>query len=491
MNRPTALYRATARTQLAALRRRAVTARELLDQVLAHHAEVNPGVNALVTLDAEGARAAADRADRHLADTGRTLGRLHGLPMTVKDSLETAGLRTTCGSPDLAEHVPERDADSVALLRAAGAVVLGKSNVPPMCQDLQTSNELVGTTVNPHSPAHTAGGSSGGAAAAVAIGVSALEVGSDLAGSLRLPAAYCGVLALRTSRGAAPVVPVRGHVPRPPGWLTGSDMLTLGPVARDADDLALLLGVLAAPAPADRAAWRVDLPGPTRTTLRGQRVGVWADDAYCRVDAATRDLLERVVHAVRGAGAEVDGTSRPVGFAASDALFRRLMFAASAASAPDDVFAAEVEAAASVPDGSPAAAYLRSRTVRHRDWARADEERHGLRAVWEAYFETHDLLITPAAPTAAVPDQTSVAAQDRHITVDGVRRGYYEQTSWLNLASLVGLPSLVLPTGRTAEGLPLAVQIIGPYLADREVVAAAKALARIVPPAPRAPALLG
>ncbi|AKN68688.1 amidase [Streptomyces sp. PBH53] len=486
---PNALYRSSARAQLAALWRGTVTARGLLDQVLAHHAKVNPDVNAVATLDVDGARAAAEKADQYLARTGRTLGPLHGLPMTVKDALETAGLRTTCGSPSLTDHIPAADADVVALLRKAGAVIIGKTNVPPMCQDLQTSNSLFGKTSNPYSSAHTAGGSSGGPAAAVATGISALEVGSDLAGSLRLPAAYCGVLALRTSRGASPIVPTRGHIPRPPGWITSSDMLTLGPIARDADDLDLLLDVIAAPAPADSTAWKIDLPAPTKTRLAQYRVGLWPDDAFCRVDAATRRLMDQVASAVRTCGASLDASTRPVDFAESNTLFERLMYATSAATATDEAFAGELKAADAVADDAPSALYLKSRTMRHRDWARADEERQKLRGKWADYFATHDVLITPAAPTAAVLDQTSVPSQDRYITVDGEKRSFFDQTSWVNLASPVGLPSVVMPAGQTADGLPLAIQIIGPYLSDRTVIAVAKLLSKVLPTAPKAPGL--
>ncbi|MCX4677688.1 amidase family protein [Streptomyces sp. NBC_01433] len=485
----TAPYRSPARAQLAALRHGRITARGLLDQVLAHHGKINPGLNAVVTLDAASARASADEADEYLATTGRTLGPLHGLPITVKDALETRGLRTTCGSPDLSGHVPSTDADAVALLRQAGAIIIGKTNTPAMCQDIQTSNTLFGKTNNPHSPKHTAGGSSGGPAVAVATGLSALEIGSDLAGSLRLPAAYCGVYALRTSRGASPIVPTRGHIPRPPGWLTSSDMLTLGPIARTADDLDLLLDVLAAPSPADGAAWSIDLPAPTKTTLGRFRVGLWADDPFCRVDAATRTLMDQVAKAVRAAGASLDDSARPVDFAESNGLFERLMYATSAATSSDEAFAGEVKAADAVADDAPSALYLKSRTMRHRDWARADEDRHALRAKWAGYFTTHDVLITPAAPTAAVLDQTSVPSQDRYITVDGEKRSFFDQTSWVNLSSPVGLPSVVMPTGQTSDGLPLAIQIIGPYLSDRTVIGVAKLLAKVLPAAPVAPAL--
>ncbi|MER6232547.1 amidase family protein [Streptomyces sp. NPDC001616] len=484
-----ALHLASARRQVVALRSREISSRTLLDQLLAHHATANPGLNAVVTLDAEGARAAADKADKHLADTGQPLGPLHGLPVTVKDALETKGMRTTCGSPDLTDHIPSADADIVALLRAAGAIIIGKTNVPTMCQDIQTSNPIFGKTKNPFADDRTAGGSSGGPAAAVAAGLSSLEVGSDLAGSLRLPAAYCGVYALRTSRGASPIVPTRGHIPRPPGWLTSSDMLTLGPIARNAADLDLLLDVIAAPSPADDPAWSICLPAATKTRLGQYRVGLWADDAYCRVDTATRQLIAQVAAAFRQAGASVDDSARPVDFAASDTLFTRLMYATSAASSTDAAFAGEVKAADAIGDDDPSALYLKSRTMRHRDWSRADEDRQKLRAKWAEYFTTHDILVTPAAPTAAVLDQTSVPSSERYITVDGEKRSYYDQTAWINLAVPAGLPSIVLPAGQTTEGLPMSVQVIGPYLSDRKLISVAKLLAPALPTAPKAPAL--
>jgi len=472
---------ASAGHQLAALRKGRITSRALLEQHLEHIERANPGVNAVITLDKEGARAAADKADRHLAETGKVLGPLHGLPMTVKDALEVEGMRTTCGSPGLSDHVPDRDADAVALLRAAGAVIIGHTNVPTMCQDIQTSNPIFGKTLNPFDSEKTAGGSSGGPAAAVAAGFTSLEVGSDLAGSLRLPAAYCGVYALRTSRGASPIVPTRGHIPRLPGWATSSDMVTLGPIARTVDDLGLLLDVIAAPAPADRGGWKIDLPAPAKAKLGDYRVGVWADDAYCRVDGDSRALLAEVTELVRGLGATVDDSTRPVDFAESDKLFQRLMYATASATASDDAFAADVEAADKIPADDPSGFFLRSRTMRHRDWCVADEARQKLRGAWDAYFTDHDVLITPATPTAAVPDQSGTPLPQRYITVDGEKRPFFDQTSWLNLAGPVGLPSLVLPAGKTSDGLPLALQIIGPYLADRTVLHVAKHLAQRLP----------
>jgi amidase len=472
----------SASEQLHALERGEVSSRELttahLERITRH-----PQYNAVVTLDHDGALAAAADADERRA-AGHAGGVLLGLPITVKDSLETQGLRTTCGAVDLAEHVPDRDADAVARLRAAGAVVLGKTNTAPMCQDIQTSNQLFGTTPNPHDPQRTAGGSSGGPAAAVAARLSPLDLASDLAGSLRLPAHYCGVHSLRTSYG---IVPTRGHIPRPPGWLSTSDILTLGPLARAAADLDLALRVLTGPSPRDSLAWRLELPAPRHRRLHEYRIGVWSDDPYCRVDTETRALLEHLTKTLHDTGTHVDTTTRPVSMADSDRLFHTLMFAGSSASTTPDAFAAEVTAAQQLPpdDHSPGTAYLRARTMRHRDWLLANEERQHLRRQWASYFADIDILITPAAPTAAVPDQTSVPVPERHITVDGQRRGYWDQTTWLNLPGLAHLPAATIPLSSTTDGLPLGLQLIGPYLADRTVTHLATLLTTLSPPPPQ------
>ncbi len=291
--------------------------------------------------------------------------------------------------------------------------------------------------------------------------------------------------ALRPSGG---IVPTRGHIPRPPGWLTSSDMLTLGPIARNAEDLDVLLDVLAAPAPADAAAWKISLPAPQHSRLADYRIGVWQDDPHCHVDQATRRLLEEVAGLLRSAGATVDAATRPVNLADSDTLFQRLMYATSSATAADADFAGEIAAADKIPADSPSGLFLHSRTMRHRDWLRANEDRENLRGRWAEYFATHDVLITPAAPTAAVDDQTSTPVPERFITVDGEKRSYFAQTAWLNLAGHVKLPAVVMPAGKTADGLPLAIQIIGPYLADRTVIDVAKHLARRLPEPVRPPA---
>ncbi|MFE4368391.1 amidase [Streptomyces sp. NPDC056835] len=459
--------------QLRVLSSREASARELAELHLEAIA-ADPGFNAVVTVDPDAVRAEADAADNQRARGGQLP--LLGLPVVVKDSLETRGLRTTCGLPELADHIPDRDADAVTLLRRAGAIILGKANVPPNCQDIQTSNTLFGTTPNPHDRLRTAGGSSGGPAAAVAVGHAPLALGSDLAGSARLPGHYCGVYALRPSHGT---VPTRGHIPRPPGWATSSDMLTLAPIARTAADLDLALDVLAAPSPRDATAWRLRLPPPRHDKLRHYRIGWWPDDPFCAVDNETRQLLDHVEQLLRRAGARLDATTRPVDLATSNTLFSTLMFATASATAPEDAFAAECAQAdeLATDDQSSYAALLRGRTSRHRSWLLAHEQRTQLRDVWGTYFETHDVLITPAAPTAAVEDQTGLPPAERHILVDGRRRPYYDQTTWTNLSSHVHLPSVTVPMGRTRDGLPIGVQIIGPHLEDRTVTRVAALLA--------------
>ncbi|MFD8298762.1 amidase family protein [Streptomyces bauhiniae] len=458
-----------AHVQLQALHRREISSLELLDL---HLAKIDASViNAVVTRDDNAARAAASAADERRARNTST-GILDGLPLTIKDSFETAGLRTTSGSEDLANYVPARDADAVARLRHQGAVIMGKTNTPAYCQDLHTDNSLFGRTLNPHDPERTVGGSSGGPAAAVAAHLTPADLGSDLAGSLRLPAHYCGVYGLRPTLG---LIPARGHIPRPPGWITSSDMVTPGPLARHPHDLDLLLDALTTPAPAENNPWAVTLP-TTRRPVGQLRLAVWADDANCPVDRDTAEALAAVEEALASAGASVRRTAGPVGFADSLRLFEQLLHATATAATDDDAGAAELAAVRALDedDVSPRAAFLRHRTQTHRVWLRANEERLQLRKTWHRFFADapYDVLITPAAPTAAIPAGT------RSLMVDGVGRSFFDQTGWANLTSHIGLPSLVVPVGRNTDGLPVGVQLVGPAYADRTLLTMAEELAR-------------
>ncbi|MFD9187203.1 amidase family protein [Streptomyces phaeochromogenes] len=454
-----------AHVQLRALDRREISSRELLDL----HLERIDGstINAVVTRDDDAARQAARATDERRV-RGETTGVLEGLPLTIKDSFETAGLRTTSGAEDLQDHVPAQDADAVARLRHQGAVIMGKTNTPAYCQDLHTDNALFGPTLNPHDPARTVGGSSGGPAAAVAAHLTPADLGSDLAGSLRLPAHYCGVYGLRPTHG---LVPARGHIPRPPGWLTSSDMVTPGPLARHPRDLDLLLTALTTPAPTEKSPWRVDMPTPDRG-FDQLRVAIWAEDTSCPIDQSTAQTVATAEKALNAAGALVRRTSGPVRFADSTRLFEQLLHATATATAADEAAAVELAAARELQDddASPRASFLRHRTQTHRTWLRANEERARLRSTWQQFFSEYDVLITPAAPTPAI------LAGSRALAVDGQDRNFFDQTGWANLTSHIGLPSIAVPVSTTTQGLPIGVQIIGPPYGDRALLAVAEEL---------------
>ncbi|MBO0713409.1 MAG: hypothetical protein J2P59_01545, partial [Acidimicrobiales bacterium] len=243
---------------LALLERGELSSRELLDTYLDRLDRHNKAINAIVTLDAERARQRAREADEARAH-GESWGPLHGLPVTVKDVFETDGLRTTAGSPDLADYVPDRDAVLVGRLRGAGAVIFGKTNTPTMAADGQTFNPIFGTTNNPWDLTRTPGGSSGGCGAALAAGLTPLSFGSDIAGSIRIPANFCGVYGHKPSFG---LIPQRGHIPGPPGQRLERDINVVGPLARDARDLDLALSVLAGPRGQEELGWRLTLAPP-------------------------------------------------------------------------------------------------------------------------------------------------------------------------------------------------------------------------------------
>lgn len=467
----------TATRLVGALTHREISSRELLELYLARIEVVNPQVNAVVTLDAERARTAAGAADDAVARGDRT-HRLHGLPITVKDSIETAGLRTTSGFPPLAEHVPTTDADAVARLRADGAIVFGKTNLPTMAADWQSYNPLFGVTNNPWDITRTPGGSSGGSAAAVAAGLTGLELGSDLRGSLRVPAHFCGVFCLKPTYGA---IPGRGHIPGPPGALSGGDMGVLGPVARSADDLDLALDVLAGPDPARAVAWRLDLPAPRAASLGDYRIAAWLDDRYCPLDSDVLAVLQDAVDALRAEGARLDDTARPLDLAEAHAVYEGLFNATASVGVPADAFDAMAAATAqpAQPHEPPRLLEARSLTQRHRDWLMLNEHRMQLTARWATFFRSYDVLLCPVGPTAAITHDHNPDLHERTLLVNGQTRPYLEQSVWPSLAGAAYLPAAVAPVGRTAGGLPVAIQIVAPYLNDRTAIDVARRIANI------------
>ncbi len=456
----------------AAIARKDLGSRELLDHLLARIERYNPALNAVVALDVERARARADAADAALA-RGERWGPLHGLPMTIKDCFETEGLVTTSGAPALRTHVPATDADAVARLKKAGAVVFGKTNLPIYAGDIQSYNEVYGTTNNPWDTARSPGGSSGGSAAALAAGLTPAELGSDIGGSIRNPAHYCGVVGHKPSYG---VISTRGHIPPPPGVMTRPDISVAGPMARTVEDVALLLDILAGPSAWDAPAWSLDLPEPRGGGLAGRRVAVWADDAEAPVDEMVRAAMRTVAAAAESAGATVDPEGRPdIGSEEAHRIYLRLLrpiIAAGLSRKARDHFA-EIAASGRQDDF---AVFCRDATASHADWIEADAARARLRAAWADFFQRFDLLLCPVTPTAANPHDHDPDWYGRTITVNGSPLPYWRQLFWAGLTGAVYLPSTVIPAGRTPDGLPVGVQIVGPYLGDRGTLHAASVL---------------
>lgn len=461
------------------LRAHEVTSRDLVERYLDRIARLNPALNAVVTLDADGARRQADAADAALAK-GQLPGPLHGLPMTIKDTFETTGMRTTAGATELSDHVPSTDAVAVARLRAAGAVIMGKTNVPLYAGDAQSYNAVFGTTNNPWDHGRTPGGSSGGAAAALAAGLCGLELGSDIGGSIRHPSNWCGTYGHKPTWG---VVPVRGHIPGPPGTLSHYDLSVVGPMGRSAGDLALALDVVAGPDADDAVGWRLALPPPRRGALREYRVAAWLDDPAFPVDAEVRSVLEQTVAALRRVGVTVDDRARP-DLSLTDALdvYLRLLSPLMLGGAPDDIWEGIVGHASQVT--TPITAFDRmakTATIRHRDWLRADEARAKLRARWAAFFHQWDVLLCPVDPVPAIPHDQSEPLALRTLRVNGEQRSYLDVLAWVGaIGNLCLLPATVAPVGRTAAGLPVGIQIVGPYLEDRTTIDVAERLAEVV-----------
>jgi amidase len=367
----------------------------------------------------------------------------------------------------------------VRRLRQAGAVIFGKTNTPTLAGDWQTYNPIFGTTNNPWDTSRTTGGSSGGAAAAVATGMTSLELGSDIGGSIRLPSNWCGVCGHKPTWG---IVPQRGHLPPAPGALADTDLGVMGPIARTVEDLELAIEVLAGAAGHEAVGWRLALPPPRATTLRELRVAAWFDDAAFPVDPQVRTVLEAAAGALRTAGARIAETRPAVELPEIVRTYQQLLYPILLGTMAQESFDGFTALAAALPveDDGPLARSVRFATLRHRDWIFADERREQVRALMADYFRDVDVLLMPVAPVAAIPHDHSEPFTDRVIRWTGGTRPYTDLFGWIALTTMAYLPATVVPVGRTPGGLPVGVQIVGPYLEDRTTLAAGRAVAEVV-----------
>jgi amidase len=477
----------TIRDLVAALQARKVSALELTDLAIAQIERLDRLVNAVVVHDFERARDAARMADAALS-RGET-GALLGVPTTVKESFNVAGLPTTWGIPHFEHFKPKEDALVVARVKKAGAVILGKTNVPLRLSDWQSYNDIYGTTNNPWDLGRTPGGSSGGSAAALAGGFGALSLGSDMGGSLRAPAHYCGVYAHKPTPG---LVPLRGQVPPGvPPLPRDSDLAVVGPLARSAADLAVALDVIAGP-DEERAgiAYRLALPPARHDNLRDFRVLVIDKHPLGPTGSAVKAALGRLSERLGRLGVKIARASPLLpDLAESARIYTRLLSSQWGAGLSPGAYAGmRREAAALAPrDGSLAAERTRGAVISHRDWLAADSTRTRLSQRWSKLFREWDVVLCPAMPTPAFPHDHSLPLEHRQIRIDGKSYSYLDaQIIWGELATTPGLPATVAPIDRSESGLPIGVQIIAPYLEDRTSIAFAELLERefggFVPP---------
>jgi amidase len=457
----------TAEELVAALRAGEVTSVELTDEAIARIERDDKVINAICVRDFDRARAAARGADQARA-RGEDRALL-GFPVTVKESYNIAGLPTTWGMPQHRDYVPAEDAVQVSRLRAAGAVVLGKTNVPLGLQDLQSFNEIYGTTNNPWDHGRTSGGSSGGSAAALASGFGALSIGSDLAGSLRTPAHFCGVYAHKPTLG---LVAYRGMVlPAAPALPADGDFAVCGPMARSARDLTLLLDVMAGPDPLTFGiAYDVVLPPARHQRLSDFRALVLDEHPLLPTGSAVRAGVNRVADALVEGGARVERhTPLLPDLAEAATLYTQLLFSGSVARFPVEAYEQLQTRAAglSADDRSLDAARLRGMVFSHRDWIEANNRRELHRHGWRQLFAEFDAVVCPITPTPAFPHDHDPDLLGRRIDIDGVEYPFFDQLVWAGLATMPGLPATAVPAGRSREGLPVGVQLIGPMFEDR------------------------
>lgn len=465
------------------IRDRQVSATEVLEAFLDQIARYNPLLNAIVTLDVERARARAKEADGMLA-RGELWGPLHGVPITIKDAIETAGLRTTGGYPPLAGYVPCKDATVVKRLKDAGATIIGKTNLPVLSADYRADNPIFGRTNNPWDLERTPGGSTGGGAAALAAGLTALEIGSDIAASLRNPAHCCGVFALKPTEHR---VPLTGHIPELPGMLRGvRHMNTIGPLARSVDDLALALRLMAGPDGCDWEVPPLPLDEPRVKSLEEMRLA-WLDNfGGVPVTQDTRSALEQLAAELTRRGCTVERKA-PDGFDFTTAweTWGEILMAERSATSPER--ALERVAALNAGVDSEIAMYrgmARGVNPTMQQYTQSLSKRDSLTAMLESFFQRWDALLCPVMVGPAIPHVPFGTPVD----VDGRQVSYLlAGTAYTCPFNLTGHPAAVVPLTRSAEGLPIGLQIVGRLWGEMSLLAVAACLTTVTGPFQRPP----
>ena len=449
-----------------------VSSLEVLESFLGQVEKVNPKINAIVALDIERAKEKAKEADNKISLKSK-LGPLHGLPMTIKDAFEVEGIVSTGGNPAWKDNIPKRNAEAVQRLVDAGAIIFGKTNVPFLSSDLQSFNKIYGTTNNPWDLERTPGGSSGGSAAALAAGMTPLELGSDIGGSIRVPAHFCGLYGHKPSYN---IISEVGHMPPPPGSiLTGNGLSVAGPLARSPEDLEIALDVLVAAQEQDSQAWKVKLPKARTKKIKELKIAVWPDEPYAEADDEITSLIKDTAEDLRHAGAKVETVDLPISFEEIDKIYSLLLNPLMLAGSPKETFEtlAKLNESLDPNDVSELAKVARGSVLKHADWVLVNAIRQNMRQKWREFFNKFDVILCPTCITPAFKHNHN-PVHERKLTINGKDDEYLRATLWAGPAVSAGLPSTNVPIGMSSNNLPISMQITGPYLEDKTCLEVAK-----------------
>ena len=458
-----------------AIRRGLVSSEEVTREILKRIDKYNPSLNVIVTLVPDEALAQARAADKAMR-RGELWGPLHGVPITIKEAIDAAGLRTTGGVPFLADNVSQTDAPPVRHLRTAGAIIIGKTNVPIFSKDWQAYNPIFGTSNNPWDPERTPGGSTGGGAAALAAGLSYLSLGSDRGGSIRVPASFCGVyghkpsLNLVSYGGYIPPLPDSGPRPLP-------HLKVMGPLARSAADLKAAISIIGGPREEQAAAYNWSLPPARHARLQDYRVRFVIDDPLCPLTPDVEKVMEEAVLALGRAGVQLQ-RGWPEGIDAEAQYDTYLQLLA-------DLFSLDAEPPSQTQGSEQqlegfAARMANAHTRTIKQSHRTELAHLRARAAWRAYFETHDVFLMPTSFVPAFPHDHSEPYTDRKLSTPAGPRPYEDLFFWIAFATLGGLPATTAPVGLTDAGLPVGIQILGPYFDDATSIEFAAGMADVL-----------
>ncbi len=448
------------------IKNKEISSLELTQHYIERIEKYDGDINSVIVKTFDEAILAATEADEAILKK-QELNILHGVPMTIKESYNIEGQNTTWGIPDFKGNIAKEDGLAVKRFKKSGAHFLGKTNVPLNLADFQSYNDIYGTTGNPWDVKTTPGGSSGGSAAALAAGFTSLEAGSDIGGSIRNPAHYCGVFGHKPSHA---IIPSSGHelipnVPEP-------DLSVCGPLARSAKDLEIALDIMAGPIERESRGWQLNLPESRRSNLKDFKVAIWSNDEIAPVSKEIAERCEEVGKNLESVGVNVSYAAKPDhDFLKSEINYQLLLQSVMQSGMSEEEFKKIEEIANNLePDDFSVEAILARGTVlSHRNWIRQNYAREQTKISWENFFNKWDILICPQLATTAIEhDHRKIS--DRTIMVDNQEQRYFQQIFWPGLAVNAHLPSTVFPTGLSRDGMPIGLQAIGGAYEDKTTI---------------------